>query len=162
MKQRLKQGFSILEFLIYLAACGVISLILAQWVVMVLKDHHASRLKNSAQLSLLSVLDCFSKDIYSAPTMRSQWNHFKKDKISWHKGRKKITYSFAHNKLYRSVKNNSLSKKASKQILLEHIINGSFLMQQKGANIIAATIDFSIKKGGQNHAQQRMVLLQNN
>jgi len=163
MKKMNKKGFSLLEFLVYLAICSIVSLVLSQWVVTLIKDRNNIRLKNSTKLSLLSSMDCFTRDIYEAPSEQSAWQDMQKDLLSWKKGTKKIKYSYIKNSIYRIVKNNSLllsHQKASKQIILDNVIDCIFSLKKQDERVIVATIALTIQKGGCKCEQKRTAYIQ--
>lgn len=98
--RKLRSGFLLVEFLIYLALLSLLSLLLMNITVSTVFNDKR-KLPTAALLSLLNSFDLVAADIKKAPTLLSQWKKITEQELIWSSENEDIGWRLKKNILIR-------------------------------------------------------------
>jgi len=158
-------GFSLIEFLVYLMASSMICLLLSNWVVNALYANVIISQKNNVQLSILTTIDCCTRDIMCAPSHKSAWIKTEPQYILWHQLGQAVGYQFDKQQIIRvagryNAVTRTVYKKTYSQVVAQ-VADCQYTLKKNGDSVVEVGIQFSIKKGIIQSECSRNIVLRN-
>jgi len=161
-RSRLKRAFSLIEFLVYLAVNAILCLVISSWMAGILSRGFLCGQTYSVQLRLLTVIDCFARDIMGAPAAIHSWLKTDKNSIVWQSGGHVTGYQWHKKQLLRiagTYQNGVLKTKRSS--LASQVSDGSFVMHTLKGRVIGVEIMITVSKNGIDRDTKQYIALRN-
>lgn len=146
----MKNGFTLIEFIIYLMLFSIIVLLTSQWLVLSVGPLQKNNNILRDIVSLHTAHDVFMRDMISAPSHIDQWLERNSDLLIWRKNSTHIGWQIKNNRLIRISGNYDGSQWHKKtQSLIAHNLDAVFTLHIVQDHVDLIQCDLATKKDNQ-------------